>query len=155
MMQQMEPSDLQYMEEALDLARAAAAQGEVPVGAVVVYDGRVVGRGGNRREQDQDFAAHAEFLAMREAAKVLGTWRLSGCTVYVTLEPCPMCAGAIVHARVGRVVIAAPDPRTGAAGSVFDLLRDNHLNHRCQVDTGLLVEESAELIRSFFRARRK
>lgn len=155
MMQQMEPSDLQYMEEALDLARAAAAQGEVPVGAVVVYDGRVVGRGGNRREQDQDFAAHAEFLAMREAAKVLGTWRLSGCTVYVTLEPCPMCAGALVLSRVDRCVFGAYDPKGGFLGTLGDFSNHPGLNHAFEVTGGVMAEVSGELLKSFFRQLRR
>ena len=154
-MQQMEPSDLQYMEEALDLARAAAAQGEVPVGAVVVYDGRVVGRGGNRREQDQDFAAHAEFLAMREAAAALGTWRLSDCTVYVTLEPCPMCAGAMVLGRVERCVFGAYDPKGGFLGTLDDLSNHPGLNHRFEVKGGVMAEVSGELLKSFFRQLRR
>ena len=151
----MELPDLQYMEEALELARAAAAEGEVPVGAVVVHEGQVVARGRNRRERDQDFAAHAEFLAMREAAQVLGSWRLEGCTVYVTLEPCPMCAGAIVHCRLRRVIFGCPDEKGGAAGGLLNLLQHPSLNHACEITPTVMQDECLGILQSFFRERRQ
>lgn len=147
--------DRRWMQRALELARAAEAAGEVPVGAVLVRDGVLLGEAGNAPIGCHDPSAHAEIRALRAAGRAAGNYRLPGSTLYVTLEPCPMCAGALVHARVGRVVYAAPDPRTGAAGSVYDLLRDPRLNHRCQVDAGLAAEDSADLLRRFFRARRK
>lgn len=150
-----QPSDLPFMEEALQLARDAAQRGEVPVGAVVVHDGRIVGRGSNRREELQDFSAHAEFLAMQEAARTLGTWRLSGCTVYVTLEPCPMCAGALVLSRVDRCVFGATDPKGGFLGTVGDLHDVPELNHSFEVTGGVMAEEAASLLRTFFRALRR
>lgn len=143
------------MEEALLLARQAAAQGEVPVGAIVVHEGVVVGRGFNRREQLQEFSAHAEFLAMLEAARTLGTWRLSGCTVYVTLEPCPMCAGAMVLSRVDRCVFGAPDPKGGWLGSLGDLSQQPGLNHRFEVVGGVLEGACSALLRQFFKELRK
>jgi len=142
------------MEAALSEARGAGAQGEVPVGAVVVQDGRLIGRGGNRTIRDQDPSAHAEMLAIREAAGALGSWRLSGCTLYVTLEPCAMCAGAIVLGRVERVVFGAWDDAAGMAGSAGDILRHPRLNHRPQVLAGVLGEECRALLQEFFRARR-
>lgn len=148
-------TDELHMREALALAREAAAVGEVPVGAVVVHDGVVVGRGLNRRENTRDPLGHAELLAIAEAARTLGRWRLSGCTLYVTLEPCPMCAGAVVNARVDRVVYGAADPKAGAMGTLYDIARDGRLNHRAEVVPGLLAAESAELLRAFFAARRK
>jgi tRNA(Arg) A34 adenosine deaminase TadA len=144
-----------FMEEALALAAQAAAEGEVPVGAVVVHAGKVIAVGWNRREQDQDFSAHAEFIAMREAARVLGSWRLVDCTVFVTLEPCPMCAGAMVQARVGRCVFAAADPKAGFVGSLADLSAWPGLNHRFEVTSGVLAEESAAMLQSFFRGLRR
>ncbi|MCB9682436.1 MAG: nucleoside deaminase [Alphaproteobacteria bacterium] len=143
------------MEQALELAREAAARGEVPVGAVVVHEDRVVGRGSNRREELQDFAAHAEFLAMQEAARHLGTWRLSGCTVYVTLEPCPMCAGALVLSRVDRCVYGAPDPKGGFCGTLGDLSDVSGLNHRFEVTPGVLGGESSQLLKDFFQGLRR
>ena len=142
------------MREALALAAEAAAAGEVPVGAVVVKDGRVVGRGYNRRETDRDPTAHAEILAMREAGEALGHWRLVDCTLVVTLEPCPMCAGAVVNARVPRLVYGCDDPKAGAVNTLFQLCNDPRLNHRVEVASGVLAEECAELLRSFFRAQR-
>ncbi|WP_341360005.1 tRNA adenosine(34) deaminase TadA [Georgenia sp. M64] len=143
------------MEEALGLAREALTSDDVPVGAVVLGpDGRVLGRGRNRREADGDPTAHAEVLALREAARALGTWRLAGCTLVVTLEPCTMCAGALVLARVDRLVLGAWDPKAGAAGSVRDVVRDARLNHRVEVVGGVRAEESAELLTTFFRTRR-
>ncbi|HWB66203.1 MAG TPA: tRNA adenosine(34) deaminase TadA [Mycobacteriales bacterium] len=144
------------MRAALDEARSAAAAGDVPVGAVVIdADGRTIGAGGNRREVDRDPTAHAEVLAIRAAAQSVGSWRLSGCTLVVTLEPCTMCAGAAVLARLDRVVYGAFDPKAGAAGSMWDALRDRRLNHRVEVITGVLAEECGELLRGWFDARRE
>jgi len=143
------------MDEALALAREAVLDGDVPVGAVVLGpDGSVVGRGRNRREADGDPTAHAEVLALREASGTLGTWRLKGCTLVVTLEPCTMCAGAAVLARVDRVVLGAWDPKAGATGSVRDVVRDSRLNHRVEVVAGVRGDESAALLRDFFALRR-
>jgi tRNA(adenine34) deaminase len=142
------------MQEALRLAREAGAAGEVPVGAVALHEGRVVGRGRNARETARDPTAHAELLAIQEAARTLGRWRLSGVTLVVTLEPCAMCAGAMVLARIDRLIYAAPDPKAGAAGSVQDLCNDARLNHRFPVQQGLRAEESSALLREFFRTRR-
>jgi tRNA(Arg) A34 adenosine deaminase TadA len=149
-----DPVDAAFMAEALALARAAGAAGEVPVAALVVWDGVVIGRGHNRNIAEHDPSAHAEIVALREAGRRLRNHRLVGCTLYCTLEPCLMCVGAIIHARLARVVYAAPDPKTGAAGGCFDLLTDPRHNHRVEVVTGVGAEESAELLRSFFRARR-
>lgn len=144
-----------YMRLALDEAALAAEEGEVPIGAVVVCEGRVVARAHNRRETDADPSAHAEFSAMVEASRALGRWRLTGCTVYVTLEPCLMCAGLMVNARIDRCVYGAPDPKGGALGTLYDVSADPRLNHAFEVRAGVLADESAELLRSFFRARRK
>jgi len=146
--------DTGFMRRALALAERAAAEGEVPVGAVLVRDGEVVGEGWNRPITAHDATAHAEVQAVRAAGARLGNYRLVDTTLYVTLEPCPMCAGALVHARVARLVYGAADPRTGAAGSVFDLVRSPHLNHRLAVTAGVLEDECAGLLRDFFRARR-
>jgi tRNA(adenine34) deaminase len=143
------------MREALALAREAGGRGEVPVGAVALFEGRIVGRGANAREAANDPTAHAELLAVREAARTLGRWRLTGVTVVATLEPCAMCAGAMVLARIDRLVYAAPDPKAGSIGSLLDLSQDPRLNHRFPVERGLLAEEAGELLRSFFRARRR
>ena len=142
------------MREALGEAEKALGHDDVPIGAVVVRSGEVIGRGHNERELLEDPTAHAEILALREAAAHLGSWRVLDATLYVTLEPCAMCAGAIVLARVPRVVYAAVDPKAGAAGSVMDVLDHPRLNHRPEVVGGLLADESAELIRGFFRSRR-
>jgi tRNA(adenine34) deaminase len=142
------------MREALALAREAGAQGEVPVGAVAILDGRIVGRGANARESARDPTAHAELTALREAARTLGRWRLTGVTLVVTLEPCAMCAGAMVLARIDRLVYAASDPKAGAVGSLMDLSQDARLNHRFEVLRGVLADEAGELLRAFFRARR-
>ncbi len=147
-------SDEVYMRMALEEAAAAGSLGEVPIGAVVVCDGAVLASGYNRREIDTDPTAHAELLAIREASRRLGRWRLSDCTVYVTLEPCPMCAGLMHQARVSRCVYAAADPKAGALGTLYDLHDDVRLNHRFDVTAGVLADESAEMLRSFFRALR-
>jgi len=145
-----------WMREAIDLAAAAAAAGDVPIGCVVVHEptGTVIGRGSNRREIERDPLAHAEILAMREAARALGHWRLVDCTLVVTLEPCPMCAGAIVNARVPRLVYGCDDPKAGAVRTLYQLCNDERLNHRVEVESGVLAEECSELLRSFFRAQR-
>jgi len=143
------------MAEALAEARAAAVAGEVPVGAIVVRDGVVIARASNRTLRDQDPTAHAEAIAIREAAAALGSWRLDGCALYVSLEPCAMCAGAIVLARLDRVVFGAWDEKAGMAGSVTDLLRHPKLNHRPEVLAGVRAAESSELLGGFFRARRQ
>jgi tRNA(adenine34) deaminase len=144
-----------WMREALSSAADAAAAGEVPVGAVVVRDGVVIARAANRTIRDQDPTAHAESLAIRDAARALGQWRLDDCTLVVTLEPCAMCAGAIVLARVKRVVFGAWDEKAGMAGSVGDLLRHPRLNHRPEVSGGILADECGELLTDFFRMRRE
>ena len=146
--------DLEAMQTALDEARLAGEAGEVPIGAVVVCEGEVVVRGQNRVLRDLDPTAHAEIVAMRAAATAVGNYRLLGCTLYVTLEPCAMCAGEMIHARLDRLVFAAADPKAGAAGSVLGVLNHPQLNHQMQVEQGILAEESAELLRSFFRERR-
>jgi tRNA(adenine34) deaminase len=147
-------ADLTYMRMALAEARKAAAIDEVPIGAVVVCDGAVVCAAHNRREIDTDPTAHAELLAIREASRRLARWRLSDCTVYVTLEPCPMCAGVMHQARIARLVYGAPDPKAGAVGTLYDLSGDERLNHRFDVTSGVLADESVELLQAFFRDRR-
>ena len=147
-------TDETYMRLALEEARAAAAEGEVPIGAVLVCDGEVVSRGRNARESAADPTAHAEMVAIREGAERLGRWRLSGCTLYVTLEPCPMCAGALVNARVDRLVYGAADPKAGAVGTLYDLSADARLNHAFEVTSGVLEAECGEILREFFRALR-
>lgn len=142
------------MEAALAEASAAAQVGEVPVGAVVVYEGRIIARARNGRETDRDPLAHAEILAIRRAAAHLGRWRLTGCSLVVTLEPCPMCAGAIVNARLDQLIFAAFDPRAGAAGSLMDVVRDPRLNHRAAVHSGVRAEAAGKLLRDFFATRR-
>jgi tRNA(adenine34) deaminase len=142
------------MGEALRLAGQAAADGEVPVGAVVVAEGEVIGRGFNAPISTRDPTAHAEIRALREAATAVGNYRLSGATLYVTLEPCVMCAGAMIHARLSRVVFGAPDPKTGACGSVVDIFAEQRLNHHAEVEGGVMADECGALLRSFFQSRR-
>ena len=147
--------DVECMRRALARAEAAGRDGEVPVGAVLVADdGTLLAEAANASISRHDPTAHAEILALRYAGEALGNYRLSGTTLYVTLEPCPMCASALVHARVARIVFAAADPRTGACGSVFDLVRDERLNHSIEVEGGVLEDEAAKLLRDFFIARR-
>jgi tRNA(adenine34) deaminase len=146
--------DESFMEEALREARRAGAEGEVPVGAVVVREGRVLGRAHNQRERLRDPTAHAEMIAITQAAEALGSWRLEGCTMVVTLEPCPMCAGALVNARISRLVYGADDPKAGACGSLMDLANDRRLNHRLPVTRGVRAEECGALLKEFFRAKR-
>ncbi|MDD5057183.1 MAG: tRNA adenosine(34) deaminase TadA [Sideroxydans sp.] len=147
-------TDQLFMRAALDLARQAALAGEVPVGAVVVKDGEIVGRGSNAPISRHDPSAHAEILALRDAALHLGNYRLVGCELFVTLEPCVMCVGAMFHARISRVVFGAPDPKTGAAGSLLDLFAETRLNHHAQVQGGVLAEECGKVLSNFFAARR-
>jgi len=147
-------SDLEAMQAALAQARLAAQAGEVPIGAVLVHNGSILAQGQNRVLRDLDPTAHAETVSLRSGAKELGNYRLSGCTLYVTLEPCAMCAGAMIHARLDRIVYAAGDPKAGAAGSVLGVLNHPRLNHQMVVEQGILADESSELLRSFFRERR-
>jgi tRNA(adenine34) deaminase len=147
-------SDEDFMRQALKLAREAAAIGEVPVGAIAVKDGAVIARAMNRREIDADPFSHAELVAMREAAKALGAWRLSGVTVYVTLEPCAMCAGAMVQARIERLVFGALDPKAGAVGSLMNLVDDARLNHQVPTVSGVLAEECSGVLKAFFQTLR-
>lgn len=151
---QANPIDIAFMELALEEARQAEREDEVPIGAVVVYEGRVIARAHNRRETDKDPKAHAEFLAMEEASRVLDAWRLTGCTVYVTLEPCIMCAGLMHQARISRCVYATADPKAGACGSLYHIHDDGRLNHSFEITAGVLARESAQLLQNFFARRR-
>lgn len=146
--------DERFMRAALAEAAEAATLGDVPIGAVVVHDGRIIARGQNRREADRDPTAHAELLALRQAARHLGGWRLSGCTAYVTLEPCPMCAGALLQARVDRLVYGAADPKAGAAGGVVDLLYPVRFNHTIEVTSGVCEAECRAILQRFFATLR-
>lgn len=148
-------NDIDYMRMAMGEAQAAADEGEVPVGAVVVYQGRVIGRGRNARERLQDATAHAEVIAITAASQTTGSWRLEDCTLYVTLEPCPMCMGAALNARIRRVVYGAMEPKFGACGSIVDLRAPVGFNHRLETDGGILAEESSRLLVNFFRALRR
>ncbi|MFW5432259.1 MAG: tRNA adenosine(34) deaminase TadA [Methylophilaceae bacterium] len=147
-------TDNDYMQEAIVLAKQAAANGEVPVGAIVVKDGEVIGRGSNAPISLSDPSAHAEMLAIRDAAKHLGNYRLIDCTLYVTLEPCAMCAGVIQHARLSKLIYGASDPKTGACGSVIDLMAETKLNHHTEVVGGVLAKECGNLLSAFFKQRR-
>jgi tRNA(adenine34) deaminase len=148
-------TDTDYMQAALELAAQAAAAGEVPVGAVVVKDGQIIGRGSNAPIGRHDPTAHAEVQAMRDAAQHLGNYRLVGCSLYVTLEPCAMCSGAIQHARIARLVYGASDPKTGACGSVVDLMNEPRLNHHTDVTGGVMAEQCGAILSAFFAGRRK
>ena len=147
-------ADVNFMRQAIEEARLCAQWDDVPVGCVIARDGRLVAGAGNGRERLQDPTAHAEILALREAARAAGTWHLEGCTLYVTLEPCAMCAGAVVLARVDRVVFGATDPKAGYAGSLGNLIQDDRLNHRPALAGGVLGEDCGDLLRAFFRERR-
>jgi tRNA(adenine34) deaminase len=147
-------TDIEAMQAALEQARAAEAAGEVPIGAIIMSGGEIIARGQNRVLRDNDPTAHAEVVALRAAAQVIGNYRLTGCTVVSTLEPCAMCAGAMIHARIGRLLFAAEDPKAGAAGSVLEVLNHPALNHQMTLDRGLLAEESTALLREFFQCRR-
>lgn len=148
-------SDSDFMQIALDLAQQAAAAGEVPVGAIVVKDGEIIGRGSNAPITTHDPTAHAEIRAMRDAAQRIGNYRLVGCTLYVTLEPCAMCSGAIQHARIAKVIYGANDAKTGACGSVVNLMAEPKLNHHTEVTGGVLAQECGAVLSAFFSARRK
>lgn len=147
--------DERYMREAIRQAKKALALGEVPIGCVIVREGKIIGRGYNRRMVDHTVLAHAEILAIKKACKTMGDWRLEGCRIYITLEPCPMCAGAIVQARIPEVVIGCMNPKAGCAGSVLDLFHQEGLNHQCQVETGMLGEECSQMMKDFFKALRE
>jgi tRNA(adenine34) deaminase len=146
--------DRQFMQQALEQARLAAAAGEVPVGAILVRDGHVISRGFNKPISNHDPSAHAEMMALRAAAQAEANYRLPGTTLYVTLEPCAMCAGAMLHARIDRVVFGASDPKTGAAGSVLNIFSEKQINHQTQVDGGIMSEDCGEVLRQFFKERR-
>ncbi|HAA34624.1 MAG TPA: tRNA adenosine(34) deaminase TadA [Firmicutes bacterium] len=150
-----EKDDEYYMEAALELAQEAYVRGEVPIGAVLVRDGEILARNHNRREELKDATAHAEILVLREAGRLVGDWRLTGTTLYVTLEPCPMCAGALVQARVSRLVYGTRDPKGGAAASLYNITSDPRLNHRLAVEEGILRERCAALLQKFFKERRE
>ena len=144
-----------YMKEAIRQAKKAAALGDVPIGCVIEYEGKIIGRGYNRRNADKTVLAHAEILAMRKACKKMGDWRLEGCTMYVTLEPCPMCAGAIVQARIPKVVIGSMNPKAGCAGSVLDMLHEPGFNHQAETEVGVLGEECSQMLTAFFKELRQ
>lgn len=144
-----------YMKEAIRQANKAAALGEVPIGCVIEYEGKIIGRGYNRRMIDHTVLAHAEIIAMRKACKVMGDWRLEGCTMYITLEPCPMCAGAIVQARIPKVVIGSMNPKAGCAGSVLDLLHEDGFNHQVETKIGVLGDTCSSMLSEFFRELRE
>ena len=148
-------SNEEYMQRALELAKEAEARGEVPVGAVIVHKGEIIGEGFNQPISNNDPTAHAEIMALRQACDKQNNYRLSDCDMYVTLEPCAMCAGAIVHARIGQLHYAASDPKTGACGSIVDLVSNNPTGHRVVVNSGIMASESQQLIQNFFRRRRE
>ena len=147
-------TDERYMKEAVRQAKKASALGEVPIGCVIVYEDKIIARGDNRRKVDQNVLSHAEIIAIRKACKKMGDWRLENCTLYVTLEPCPMCAGAIVQARVPQVVIGCMNPKAGCAGSVLDMLHEDGFNHQVETKIGILGEECSAMMKEFFRALR-
>jgi tRNA(adenine34) deaminase len=147
--------DITWMELALAEARMAAEAGEVPVGALVIINGEIIGRAGNRNLRDHDPTAHAEILALRQAAQHLGNHRLTGCTLYATIEPCAMCAGAVIHARIARLVYGAKDSKAGAAGSILEVINHPRLNHKMEVVSGVLGERCSEILQDFFRRRRE
>ena len=144
-----------YMKEAIKQAKKAYAIGEVPIGCVIVYEGKIIGRGYNRRTIDKNPLAHAELIAIKKASKKMGDWRLEDCTLYVTLEPCQMCSGAIVQARVKKVVVGCMNPKAGCAGSILNLLQVKQFNHQVELETGVLEEECSEMMKNFFKELRK
>jgi tRNA(adenine34) deaminase len=146
--------DTHYMLQALDAACMAEENGDVPIGCVIVHQGRIIARACNQREQLQDPTAHAEIIALTQASSAVGSWRLHGCTAYVTLEPCSMCAGALVLARIDRLVFACHDPKTGACGSLYNIAQDDRLNHRIQIDSGILSEKCSDQLKNFFKLKR-
>jgi len=147
-------SDDNYMKLAIEQAQVAEENGDVPIGALIVFENQIIGKAYNQREQLNDPTAHAEIIALTQAAAFMESWRLHGCTIYVTLEPCPMCAGALVLARMDRLVYGCDDPKTGACGSLYDIVRDKRLNHRLAVSTGVLADECSGLLRNFFGKKR-
>jgi tRNA(adenine34) deaminase len=146
--------DERYMKSAIDAARIADENGDVPIGAVIVHQGQIIAKAYNQREQLKDPTAHAEIIALTQAAAALESWRLNGCTIYVTLEPCPMCAGALVLARIDRLVFGCADPKTGACGSLYNIVRDERLNHRLEVTSSVLADECTKQLQDFFSRRR-
>ncbi|MHC4619600.1 MAG: tRNA adenosine(34) deaminase TadA [Planctomycetota bacterium] len=154
MTNEQEKKDQQYMRAAIEAARIAEDNGDVPIGVVIVYQDRVIARAYNQREQLQDPTAHAEIVALTQAAEFVGSWRLEGCTMYVTLEPCCMCAGALVLARMDRLVYGCDDPKAGACKSLYNIVRDERLNHRLEVTAGVLSDQCTELLQQFFQKRR-
>jgi len=144
-----------YMRLAIDQAKVAEENGDVPIGAIIIYESQIIGKAYNQREQLKDPTAHAEIIALTQAAAYLETWRLHGGTIYVTLEPCPMCAGALVLARIDRLVYGCPDPKTGACGSLYNIVQDQRLNHRLEVTPGVLADECSQLLQDFFARRRR
>ena len=148
-------TDEKYMKEAIRQAKKAAAIGEVPIGCIIVYEDKIIGRGYNRRMVDHTVLAHAEILAMKKACKKMGDWRLEGCTMYITLEPCPMCAGAIVQARIPRIAVGCMNPKAGCAGSVLDMLHVPGFNHQAEVTEGVLEQECSKLMSDFFQSLRE
>lgn len=158
-MKGMEPKEMEleekYMREAIRQAKKAGKLGEVPIGCVIVYQNKIIGRGYNRRIIDKNVLSHAEIIAIKKACKVMGDWRLEDCTMYVTLEPCPMCAGAIVQARIPRVVIGCMNPKAGCAGSVLDMLHEDGFNHQVETSIGVMEEECSTMLKEFFRELRR
>lgn len=146
--------DERFMKQAIDAAFIAEENGDVPIGCIIVHENKVIAKAYNQREQLQDPTAHAEMIALTQAANALESWRLGGCTLYVTLEPCPMCAGALVLSRIDRVVFACTDPKTGSAGSIYNIIQDPRLNHRIEITSGILEPDCAFLLKNFFRRRR-
>ena len=151
----MDKKDEKYMKEAIRQAKKAYALGEVPIGCVIVYQDKIIGRGYNRRTIDKNTLAHAELIAIKKASKKMGDWRLEDCTLYVTLEPCQMCSGAIVQARVKKVVVGCMNPKAGCAGSILNLLQVEQFNHQVELETGVLEEECSEMMKNFFKELRK
>nr|WP_143083201.1 tRNA adenosine(34) deaminase TadA [Alteribacillus iranensis] len=150
-----EKSDMEWMRQAIQMAEKARTIGEVPIGCIIVHQGKVIGAGMNQRETTQSSVTHAEIIAIQEACHHLGSWRLEDCTIYVTLEPCPMCAGAIVQSRIPRVVFGAEDPKAGCAGTLMNLLEEQRFNHQCEVEKGVLAEECGNVLTSFFKEIRE
>jgi len=148
-------TDIKYMKEALRLAKKAKSLGEVPIGCVIEYQGKIIGRGYNRRKTDKNTLSHAELIAIKKASRSMGDWRLEECTMYVTLEPCQMCAGAIVQARIPRVVIGCMNPKAGCAGSILNILQIPQFNHQVEIERGLMEEECSEMLSAFFRELRE
>ena len=148
-------SEEKYMREAVREAKKAAALNEVPIGCVIVHEGKIIGRGYNRRMTDHSVLAHAEIIAIKKACRKMGDWRLEDCTIYITLEPCPMCAGAIVQARIPRAVIGCMNPKAGCAGSVLNLLQEDGFNHQVEIEVGMMGEECSQMLKDFFRSLRK